>query len=113
MTRIALITALVAGATALSAPAFAQSASTALAIEHFNQDYDSRDDRRLVPNGNSSVTVSTRSGGPLASVFAHFNQDFDSNSDLRGLVAATTYSNRPARNAEIFARIRQESLEDE
>ena len=114
-TLVSTAAALALAATALvAAPAAAQVApGGAAAILHFNQDYDGQDDRRSIRNVGQGVAVSTRSGGRTRAVFDHFNADFDSQDNVRGLNGATRFASQPSRAAEIFARIRRESREDE
>lgn len=107
MKRIAITAALVS---AIAAPAFA--GSTEFAIRHFNESLDPGQQIEVLPADNT-VSVSTRSGGLLANVFAHFNADQDASGDLRGLNGATVVSGTPAYGADIFAALKAESLEDE
>lgn len=110
MKKIAIIAALAAS---IAAPAFAQSASTAFAIAHFNQSAERASDIVTLPNGENSQRVSTRGNGRLADAFAMFNQSVDSTGDLRGLNGATIVSGTPQHAQDIFARLRAESREDE
>lgn len=107
-----IISALVASA-ALTGAASAQVGSgAAAAIAHFNQDIDSVNDKRTVPTTDGLTTVSTRSGA-LSVAYEILNGSQDSQADKRGLNGATLVSGEPAFGAEIFERLRAESLEDE
>ena len=100
---------------AVAAPAAAQQVApgAAAAIAHFNQDFDSQDGRISLRAANlRGVSVSTR-GGQLGGVFARFNSDFDGQDNVRGQQGATVIAGRPAFGADIHARIRAESLENE
>jgi len=111
MKKFALIAA-VAAAT-VAAPAFAQSNSSAVAIAHFNMSADNISESiTLRPRGNTTV-VSTRGASPLSTAFAILNRSADNVQDLRGQNGATVISGTPAFGADIFARLRAASLEDE
>lgn len=101
---------LAAVAASLTAPAFAESA-TATAVSHFNQDIDSANELRQVPEGDSFVTVATRNGSALDYALQIFNSDEDSLSGQRGLTGATVYT--ASSDNDVFDRIRAESLENE
>ncbi len=102
---------LAAALAALAAPAFAN--STAFAIQHFNQDQDSIQDRVTVPSGDNSVFVSTRNASGLSTAFDIVNGSADNVGDLRGLNGATVYNGTPAYGADIFAELREAAREDE
>ncbi len=110
MKNIAIIAAVAAS---LAAPAFAQSASTVAAIQHFNLSAERTSDIVSIPSGQNSQRVSTAGGGALATAFGVFNDSATSLSDLRGVNGATVVSGTPAAGADIFERLRAASLEDE
>lgn len=109
MTRIALIAAISLG---FAAPAVAD---TAFAIQHFNQDFDSRDNVRSIPSNDSNAIVSTSGRSNLGAAFSNFNSDKDSLNDRRGLRGAVTVVNNTTSSEaqSIFDRIRLANLEDE
>lgn len=110
MKKIVIIAAVAAS---FAAPAFAQSASTAFAIAHFNQSADSASDIITQPNGESTTQVSVGGTSSLAEAFAIFNQSADSVGDRRGLTGQVTATNgAPAYGADIFARMRAADLEN-
>lgn len=100
-------------AASIAAPVAAQSNSTAFAIQHFNQDFDSAGDLRGVPSGDNTVTVSTSGSNALSAAFDVFNGSQDSRADLRGLNGATVVNGTPAHGAAIFAELRAAAAEDE
>ena len=108
-----LICALVASA-ALTGAASAQVGSgAAAAVMHFNADQDMTSEIRRIPaDGFDGTTVSTRSGN-LGKAFDVRNASVDSTGELRGLNGATLISGEPAYAADIFARIKAESAENE
>lgn len=110
MKKIAIIAALAAS---IAAPAFAQSASTAFAIAHFNQSAERTSDIVTLPSGENTTQVSTRGMTPLADAFAMFNQSVDGSGDLRGLNSATVVNGTPAHGQDIFDRLRAESREND
>ncbi|MBY4891620.1 hypothetical protein KUL25_02440 [Rhodobacteraceae bacterium N5(2021)] len=113
MKKIAIIAATTLSmAASLAAPAFAQSASTAFAIAHFNQSADSASDVVALPNGANTTQVSTRGMTPLAEAFALFNEYADGTGDLRGLNGATVVNGTPAYGADIFERLRAADREN-
>lgn len=98
---------------ALAVPATAEVASgSAAAVAHFNQDYDSQDNRRTLRNVDNSTFVSTRSGN-LDVVYGKFNADYDGQDNVRGQNGVTVISNQPSYGAGIFADIRRANAEDE
>ena len=100
-------------ATALTGAASAQVApGAAAAIAHFNADYDSSGEIDRIPAGADGTTVSTRSGN-IGTAFDIRNASVDSSGELRGLNGATLVSGEPAYAADIFARIKAESAENE
>ena len=108
MKKIAIIAAVAA---TVAAPAFAQSASTLFAIQHFNQSFDSAGDIRVAPSGNTSTASVS---GALGQAFAIQNGSADSAGDLRGTNGVVTIaSGTPAYAADIFLRLQAESAEDE
>ncbi|MEM7722568.1 MAG: hypothetical protein AAF376_09355 [Pseudomonadota bacterium] len=115
MKRIITIALMAATLTAPLAATAEPLTPTQRAIIHFNMDVDQVLERRN-PFGaasRSGTFVSTQSRPDLAQSFARFNAQEDSVDGRRGLRGATIFSNRPAHGADIFARIRAESLEDE
>ena len=108
MKRIALLAAVAA---TLAAPAFAQSAALstrATAIAHFNSFADNAS-QLIVLNG-----VGTRGGasGTTATTLDVLNATQDTAAEITG-GRVTTVSGTPAHGADIFARLRAASAEDE
>ncbi len=108
-----IVTALVAGA-----PASAQQITPGIegAANHFNQDFDTQDNRILVQVGwrHNKARVSTR--GNNLSAQERFNQDFDGQDNVR--VTRSNRGNNFNRGqrrtaAQIFADIRRQNAEDE
>ena len=97
---------------AFAAPVAAQSAAE-FAIQHFNQSVESAADIRSLTPDDNTMTVSTRSNSARATAYDIFNASADSASDIRGTEGVTVVSGPPAHGAEIFARLRAESLENE
>ncbi|WP_224814514.1 hypothetical protein [Hasllibacter sp. MH4015] len=108
MKKIALIAAVAA---TVAAPAFAQSAASIFAFDHFNQSAESTSDLRFAPSGENTSRVA--STGALGTAFDVVNASQDTPSDLRGLNGATLVNGTPAHGADIFDRLRAASLEDE
>ncbi|MEM7724223.1 MAG: hypothetical protein AAF376_17910 [Pseudomonadota bacterium] len=108
MTRTLIIAALAAS---LAAPVAAQQVTNAQ--DHFNMDFDNRDDARTTPSGDDFVTVSTRNNSGLRQAFGIFNAQEDSVDERRGNIGATLYNNTQSVGVDAFAAIRAESLEDE
>ena len=108
MKKIALIAAVAA---TVAAPAFAQSAASVAAIQHFNLSAERTSDIVTIP-GDFGDRVSAERGA-LGTAFAVLNSVQDNPSDLRGLNGATVYDSEPAYGADIFDRLRAASLEDE
>jgi hypothetical protein len=106
-----MLTAAAIAAALLAGPVFAQS-STDFAIMHFNMDADSAGDIRMSPS-NAPMMVDLGEDTTLAQVLAHFNMDANSAGDLRGQQGVTIIMSDPTYAAEIFARLRAESLMDE
>ncbi|MEX3015736.1 hypothetical protein [Gymnodinialimonas hymeniacidonis] len=106
MKKIALIAAVAA---TVAAPAFAQSAASVAAIQHFNMFEDNALERTNVNGVGQSVSPS----GALGQTFEILNSDQDVASDLRGVNGATLVNGQPAYGADIFDRLRAASLEDE
>lgn len=106
MKNIAIIAAVVAS---LAAPAVAQSAASVAAIQHFNQFEDSALERTNV----NSVGQRVAPAGTLGQTFSVLNSVQDAASDRRGERGATVVNGTPAHGADIFARLRAASLEDE
>ncbi|MEO0860005.1 MAG: hypothetical protein AAFY65_05280 [Pseudomonadota bacterium] len=107
ITSALVATAVLAGAASAQVPGGA-----AGAIAHFNQDF-STQDQRIVKKGNgANVTVSTRSGAQGAA-FDQFNANVDSPSDRVTVGSVTLVSGAPTRAEEIFARIKEEGLDDD
>ncbi|MEJ6388259.1 hypothetical protein [Gymnodinialimonas ulvae] len=106
MKNIAIIAAVAAS---LAAPAFAQSAASVAAIQHFNQFEDSALERTNVNGVGTRVSPT----GSLGQTFSVLNEDQDVASDLRGVNGATLVNGTPAYGADIFDRLRAASLEDE
>ncbi|WP_224816547.1 hypothetical protein [Hasllibacter sp. MH4015] len=110
MKRLALATALIAS---VAAPAFADGHTTAFAIMHFNMSEDSASDRRMVPVGELMMADLTMDS-TLSDVFRQLNMSVETMSDLRGETGfVTVIASDPAHGAEIFERLRLQSLEDE
>ena len=106
MKKIALIAAV---AVTVAAPAFAQSAASVAAIQHFNMFEDSVLERTNVNGVGQSVSPD----GALGTAFSVLNSSQDTVSDLRGVNGATLVSGQPAYGADIFDRLRAAALEDE
>ncbi len=106
MKKIAIIAALAAS---LAAPAFAQSAASVAAIQHFNQFEDNVLEQTHINGVGQRVTPT----GALGETFSILNGVQDTPSDLRGLNGATVVNGTPAYGADIFERLRAASLEDE
>ena len=100
MKKLAIIAAVAA---TVAAPAFAQSASTVAAIQHFNLSADRVSDIVTVP-GDFGDRVAAQSGA-LGTTFEILNADQDTPSDLRGVTGATVYDNEPDFAASIFDRL--------
>ncbi|MBF9044737.1 hypothetical protein HKCCE4037_15435 [Rhodobacterales bacterium HKCCE4037] len=100
MKKFALIAAVAA---TVAAPAFAQSAATVAAIQHFNLSAESASDIVTIPES-TGERVSADSGA-LGTAFEILNRSADTPADLRGLTGATVYDNEPAYGAEIFERL--------
>ncbi|SDY83824.1 hypothetical protein SAMN05444004_103271 [Jannaschia faecimaris] len=97
----------------LTTPGFAGiAAGPAAAIAHFNQDFDTQDDARMLMPGDIGVAISTQSG-LNRKIYNHFNADFDSEDNVRGLNGATYFSRQPTHGADIFGEIREAQDEDE
>ncbi len=95
----------------LSVPAFAQS-TTDFAIMHFNMDADNQGEIIMTP-ASEPMMADLSMNTTLAEVLEHFNMDIESMSDLRGTNGVTIIMSDPGAAAEIFARLRAESAEDE
>ncbi len=106
MKKIALIAAVAA---TVAAPAFAQSAASVAAIQHFNLSENSVLEQTNVNGVGTSVTPA----GSLGTTFSVLNGTQDVASDLRGVNGATLVNGQPAYGADIFDRLRAASLEDE
>ncbi len=108
MKRFAIAAAVAAS---LAAPAFAQD-TTSFAIMHFNMDADSAGDVRMVPQ--TLRTIELTPGSTIGDVISHLDMDADSFMDVSGDTGGVTIlSSSPAHAAEIFARLMEESREDE
>ena len=106
MKKIAIIAAVAAS---LTAPAFAQSASSIAAIQHFNQFEDTAIERTNINGVGQRVTPA----GSLGQTFSILNGVQDTPSDLRGVNGATVVGSTPAHGSDIFARLRAASREDD
>ena len=105
MKKIAIIAALAA---TVAAPAFAQSARVT-AIQHFNMFSDTASEQITLNNVGSQVS----SSGALGEAFRVLNGSEDTAAERIGAGGATAVSGTPAYGADIFARLRAASLEDE
>jgi|SRR6056297_330073 len=95
----------------MTVPAYAQSALE-FAIMHFNMDADSAGDITMVPSS-QPMMVDLSENTTLAEVLEHFNMSIDSQSDRAGQNGVTVFMSDPTYAAEIFERLRAESLSDE
>jgi hypothetical protein len=106
MKKIAIIAAVAAS---LAAPAFAQSAASVAAIQHFNQFEDNALERTNINGVGQRVSPA----GSLGQTFSILNGVQDTPSDLRGVNGATVVNGTPAYGADIFDRLRAASREDD
>jgi hypothetical protein len=111
MKKIALITAFAAS---FAAPAFAQTALEA-AILNQNGSADSVSDRVSVAaeDVTMGVVVSTRNGSALSQAIAVYNASADRPSDRIDPTSVTVFSGTPGHGADIFARLAEESREND
>ncbi len=93
------------------ASAFAQS-STEFAIMHFNMDADNRDEIIMTPSS-EPMMADLSEETTIGEVLDHFNMDVDSTLMQAGRSGVTIIMSDPTHAAEIFERLRAESLEDE
>ncbi|MEO0860509.1 MAG: hypothetical protein AAFY65_07840, partial [Pseudomonadota bacterium] len=82
------------------------------AIAHFNQDFSTQDQSVAYKGDSNGVTVSTRNGTQGAAI-EQFNANVDSPSDRISVDNATLVSGKPSVAQDIFARIKEEGLDDD
>ncbi|WP_371153635.1 hypothetical protein [Jannaschia sp. 2305UL9-9] len=99
----------------LSGAATAQTvnAGPLAAIQHFNQDIDSKNERATPVGGVAGDSTASSRSGSFDEAYRQFNQDADNRNELRGVNGSTTVQSQATYGSDIFARIDAESREND